>query len=149
MSRSVRIARWGVPLAIAAPIVAGAWALAPLSRPELEAPAPTERASPTPTRPLDDSAFGAPLWVAPPPPPPEPAKIIPPPPLRFELLAIVRDGESLEAIIHDLDSDQIRLVGVGTPLGLATVDRIGDAEITLRDPAGTRTVALARPGSTP
>lgn len=122
------------------------WALWPLpavhvDTPRIEAGPP----APEPTRtvePLDTAAFRTPLWVAQPPPPPPPAPAPPPPPLRLQLVAIVREGDVYKAALYDPDQDRLLVVGAGERIGSRLVEEVSAGEVTLKDGALTRTLAL-------
>jgi hypothetical protein len=96
---------------------------------------------------LDLAAFRAPIWVAEPPPPPPPAPPAPAPvlpPLKIQLLAIIRDLDSgmHKAAVYDPDTDRVLVVAAGERLGIRTVEQVDRSSLTLRDVAGTRTLAL-------
>src|SRR5690606_11369227 len=103
-----------------------------------------ERAAPAAPPPLDVAAFRVPLWVIEPPPsepapaPPPP----PPPPLRLQLLAIVRQGETLKASVYDPDSDTLVLVGPGDAIGGCTVEEVAATSVVLRRGEVRHTLAL-------
>ncbi|MBX3378387.1 MAG: hypothetical protein KF678_15440 [Phycisphaeraceae bacterium] len=96
---------------------------------------------------LDLTAFRAPIWVAelspPAPPAPSPAPP-PPPPNKIQLLAIIRDSDSgkYRAAVYDPDTDRVLVVAAGERLGIRTVEQVDRSSLTLRDAAGTRTLAL-------
>jgi hypothetical protein len=101
---------------------------------------------------LDLAAFRAPIWVAEPPPPPPPAPPAPapaPPPLKIQLLAIIRDSDSgvYAAAVYDPDTDRVLVVAAGERLGVRTVEQVDRSSLTLRDAAGTRTLALKDGGA--
>ncbi len=124
------------------------WPLGPsrLGVPEIgvAAEAPAEPASPV----LDVAAFNAPLWVAPPtqpPPPPAPSVVAtppPPPPLKWQLLAIVREGDAYKALVYDPDADKVLTLAEGDHAGPRRVARITPTSVDVRDGAGVRTLAL-------
>ncbi len=96
---------------------------------------------------LDESAFHAPLWIAPPAPPPPPPKVeakpeTPPPPLRLQILAIARDPEGDRALLYDPDTDRPTWVRAGQPLGPRTVERVTAGSVEIRDGKHLRTLAL-------
>lgn len=141
--------RWpGAAACLLAAALCTAWAFMPLARPAIDASPPVhaqhaERGA----EPLDLAAFSAPIWyVAPPPPAPEPA---PAPrrlgPFDLELVAIVDAGGRTEAVFYDPQRDALVQVAVGQALGEGrVVDAIDGDGVTIREDAGTRTVALER-----
>ncbi|MCC6678156.1 MAG: hypothetical protein IT436_13525 [Phycisphaerales bacterium] len=147
--------RAGVALTL---LTAGWWALRPLETPDLSLPPPPENdlgpAEASTLAALDDSAFRAPLWIAPPPPPepaPEPPKPAPLPPLKLQLLAIVRtpatgSDHEYKALLYDPEVDKIVEVAAGQTIGERTVVGVTQHEITLKDRAGTRTLSLRPEG---
>jgi hypothetical protein len=148
---------WAIP-AIALTLLAGAvaacglWAFAPLPQVRIELPRlaePALREAPEPVR-LDVAAFHAPLWIAPvpPPPPPKPEPPPPPPPpLKLQLLAIVREADTLKAVLYDPDADRILVVAEGEPLGHRHhIERVRPDAVDIRDERGIRTLTLADSG---
>lgn len=133
------------------------WAFWPLGSAEVAAPeraAPPVAPSAGAPAPLDLAAFNAPLWVAPPPPPPPVVASVPPPPppvppLRWQLLAIVREGESWRAIVYDPDADRVLSLGEGERSGARQVARVTPAGLEVRDAGGVRTLALRDGGAPP
>lgn len=93
---------------------------------------------------LDLAAFNAPLWVAPPLPkvvasvPQTPALH----PLKWQLLAIMRDGSTCKALVYDPESDKLLVLGEGDESGQRRVACINSTTIDVRDSAGIRTLAL-------
>ncbi len=140
------------------------WALRPLPEVDLgvAAPAPEIAGKSSGSSPfaLDESAFRAPLWIAPPAPaPPPPARVEPrpeppPPPMRLQILAIVR-GEGDEgggrALLYDPDADRPVWVSAGQALGARRIERVTADAVEIRDGAYVRTLALAehQPAGTP
>jgi hypothetical protein len=138
---------WLRRLALAVAVAACAWwALGPMEHPEVEKhawPPPPPTAAP-PARQLlslDVSAFSAPLWVAPPSAPVAEATASTPP-LRLQLVAIVRDGESLRAVLYDPDTDRLLVSGPGDAVGDGTIESVSLSGLVLRNPSGTRTLSL-------
>jgi hypothetical protein len=129
--------------------VCGVWAFAPLESARVEAPELTvssAAASEAAPRALDLSAFNAPLWFAPPPPPTKVAESAspppPPPPLKWQLLAIVREGHALRALVYDPDADRVIVLGEGDQSGPRRIARVTPTSLDVRDEAGVRTLAL-------
>jgi hypothetical protein len=134
-------------LLAAAVIGCGVWAFAPLEQPRIELPAlPAAAPQEAPERrPIELAAFRAPLWVAPPAPPPPPKQEPappPPPPLKLQLLAIVREAETLKAVLYDPDTDRLLVVAEGEPLGTRRVERVHPTAVDIRDERGIRTLSL-------
>jgi hypothetical protein len=59
-------------------------------------------------------------------------------------LAIIRDSDSgvYTAAVYDPDTDRVQVVAAGERLGIRTVEQVDRSSLTLRDAAGTRTLAL-------
>ncbi|MBX3410407.1 MAG: hypothetical protein KF859_11045 [Phycisphaeraceae bacterium] len=156
------VGKRALPLHIAsacAALLCGAWAFWPLGSPRVDAPVFAELAT-APAEPahvaLDLAAFNTPLWVAPPPPPVKVAESPPPPPppppappLKWQLLAIVREGEIYKALVYDPDSDKVLTLAEGDHSGPRRIARVTPTTIDVRDGAGTRTLALREPGARP
>ncbi len=129
------------------------WAFFPLDTAQVETPqiASTEVESQSTTRAaLDLAAFNAPLWVTPPPPPtviaaPAPPPPPPPPPLRWQLLAIVREGSGYRALVYDPETDKVLSLAEGDESGPRRVARVAPASMDVQDPSGVRTLALRDP----
>ena len=136
-----------------APVLAcAAWALRPLGAPPRvpASPIATPAAHDGPAQPaLDTAAFRAPLWVTPPAPPPPPGPTPPPPPLRLQLIAILKEGAEYRAALYDPDADALTVVGAGDTIAGRTVERIGAADLSLKDHGLTRTLSLRTDGGTP
>ena len=140
-------------LAVVLIAVCCAWAFFPLDPAQVETPqiAATEALSPATTRAaLDLSAFNAPLWVTPSPPPtviaaPAPPPPPPPPPLRWQLLAIVREGSGYKALVYDPETDKVLSLAEGDESGPRRIARIASASMDVQDPSGVRTLALRDP----
>lgn len=129
--------------------VCGVWAFMPLESARVEAPEVTvssAAAGDAVPRALDLSAFNAPLWFAPPPPPTKVAESSspppPPPPLKWQLLAIVREGGALRALVYDPDTDKVIVLGEGDQSGPRRIARVTPTSLDVRDGAGVRTLAL-------
>jgi hypothetical protein len=144
-----------LPIACGAAVIAcAAWALLPL-----DSTAPLAReavaADPLPPTvelalaPLDQSAFRAPLWVAPPPPPPPAAPVPPPPPLKLQLLAVLREGDTFKAALYDPDADTIIVAGPGDTVAGRRVEQVRAGDVTLKDNGLSRVLSLKPEGSTP
>lgn len=125
----------------------GVWAFLPLEPASVDVPEIAQDSGVTPGAApiaLDLAAFNAPLWVAPPPPkvaaatPPAP----PPLPLKWQLLAIVREGEGYKALVYDPDTDKLLVLGEGDQSGMRRVARVSPTSVDVRDGAGVRTLAL-------
>ncbi len=133
------------------PVTAMAWwASRPLAPIDLGSGAPEREVAPSSVSnalALDESAFRAPLWIAPPAPPPPPPKVEskpepPPPPLKLQILAIARDPDGDRALLYDPDTDKPTWVKAGQPLGQRTVERVTSGSVEIRDGKHLRTLAL-------
>lgn len=124
------------------------WALRPLKTASLEVPDLAGEAEAQPAAQplaLDLAAFNAPLWVAPPPPPKAaqaPAPAPPLPPLKWQLLAIAREGEVYKALVYDPDLDTLLVLGAGDQAGVRRVTSVSASSMEVRDGAGLRTLLL-------
>jgi hypothetical protein len=120
------------------------WMCSPLDAVGTQNPEPPTRTPKAPRReptPLDVTAFRAPLWVA----PASPAQARapePPSPLRLQLIAIIREAGAFKAVLYDPDADTLTVVGAGDTIAGRTIERVGSAELTLRDGGRSRTLSL-------
>jgi hypothetical protein len=141
--------------AIGAIAACGAWAFWPLAASPVAAPVVLVDSSTPDAAPrvcLDTNAFRAPLWVSPPAPPPPPAPSVaaaPPPSLKLQLIAILREGGQFRAALYDPDADKLTVVGPGDSISGRTVERIGAADLALKDQGLVRTLSLRMDGGRP
>jgi hypothetical protein len=81
----------------------------------LPAAAKPQTSQPMPVRPpLRIAAFDAPLWTLDPPPAVPPA---PPTLLRLQLVGMVREGNTLKAVIYNQETDELVVVAPGERVG--------------------------------
>lgn len=140
-------------LAVVLISVCGTWALLPLDPAQVETPEieATEAVNHAANRAaLDLAAFNAPLWVTAAPPPtviaaPAPPPPPPPPPLRWQLLAIVREGSGYRALVYDPETDKVLSLAEGDEAGSRRIARVASASMDVQDPSGVRTLALRDP----
>jgi hypothetical protein len=113
-----------------------AWAIVP-GRPRFEQPSESIAASAAqadaPNSPtLDTAAFDRALWFVPPPPPVMPPPPKPPEMPRLELVGIIRQGDTLRAMIVDAADNELRTVAVGDAFGVTEVLGITDRGVRCR-----------------
>lgn len=140
----------------AATVLAGVYALWPVSIEPLPAPVEVTAHSPAqmdppPAPPLDLAVFDGPIWLAPPPATPAPSGVAakpspPPPPLKLELLGILREGDSFKAVVYDPDTDKVAVLSAGDTLAGRTINAVTADTVAIKDGAGTRTLTLKQAG---
>lgn len=123
-------------LVVVSLLVVIAWSIAPTS-PQVQHPAElaasddahletTIRAA------FNIAAFDRTLWYTPPPPP-----VVPPPPKppempRLELVGIIRQGDTLRAMIVDTADNELRTLAAGDTFGITEVLTITDRGVRCR-----------------
>lgn len=129
------------------------WALAPLAAPQSNIQAEAAESAAiamheSQVKRLDQACFDAPIWLAAPipPPPPAPSKppAAPPPPapLKWQLIAIERDGTTYRAILYDPQASQMIAGKEGDRLGTRQITKVTATTIEIRDGTFVRTLAL-------
>ena len=148
-TRATRIGRMLPAVCMLAILISALFAAWRVTKPTMEAPSITVAAAGAAepgVAPLDTSVFRTPLWVAPPAPPPGPVAAAPPPPLRLQLVAILRDKGEYRAALYDPDADKLVVVGPGDIIAGRTIERVGAADLSLRDNGLSRTLSLRTDG---
>ncbi len=112
------------------------WSIAPPHR-HTEPPSEQTRSATTNTHarggaPLDVAAFDRTLWHTPPPPP-----VLPPPPKppempRLELVGIIREGDTLRAMIADAAGSELRIVSAGDTFGVTRILAVTEGGVRCR-----------------
>jgi hypothetical protein len=117
-------------------LVVIAWSIAPTSPqaqhpPELAAPDDTHLET-TISSAFNIAAFDRTLWYTPPPPPVVPQPPKPPEMPRLELVGIIRQGDSLRAMIVDAADNELRTVAAGDTFGITQVLAVTDRGVRCR-----------------
>lgn len=112
------------------------WSIAPISQ---QAPQPSDFAASADAQPVASSnsqfnitAFDRTLWYTPPPPPVVPQPPKPPEIPRLELVGIIRQGDSLRAMIVDTADNELRTVAAGDTFGITQVLAVTDRGVRCR-----------------
>lgn len=82
--------------------------------------------------PFNIAAFDRTLWFTPPPPPVVPQPPKPPDMPRLELVGIIRQGDSLRAMIVDAADNELRTVAAGDTFGITQVLAVTDRGVRCR-----------------
>lgn len=112
------------------------WSIAPISQ---QAQRPSEFAASADAHPdapsispFNIAAFDRTLWYTPPPPPVVPQPPKPPDMPRLELVGIIRQGDSLRAMIVDAADNELRTVATGDTVGITEILTITDRGVRCR-----------------
>ena len=92
----------------------------------------------------DPEAFSARIWHAPPGTPANRAPKVSDrsKPLKLQLIGIIKDGERLEAVLYDPETDQLLIVKNGDRVKQHTVTAIGIDTVELSDGRSTTRLSL-------